>query len=329
MNASRILKSVVIATTLAVQPVAWAQSVSPDAEDYPRKPIRIVVPYTAGAINDVLARRVGQKLAEALKQPVIVENKPGGGATIGTEYVAKSAPDGYTLLQLSAAHSINPGLINDLPFDSIKDFSFITLAATSSYVLIVAPALPVKNVPELIALAKSKPGQLSFSSTGNGGSAHMMGELLNSLAGVSTLHIPYKGGAQATTDLVSNQVQFSFSTYTGAQSFIKAGRVRAIATTGAKRMSALPDLPTIGETVPGYDAAGWWGYAAPAGTPPAIVAKLNRELVKILHTSEMRETFSAEGVEMLGTTPQEFQAHIQREMGVWGKLVKDAKITVN
>ncbi len=157
----------------------------------------------------------------------------------------------------------------------------------------------------------------------------MMGELLNNLAGISTLHIPYKGGAQATTDLVNNQVQFSFSTYTGAQSFMKAGRVRAIATTGAKRMSALPDLPTIGETVPGYEAAGWWGYAAPAGTPPAIVAKLNKELVKILHTAEMRETFSAEGVEMLGTTPQEFQAHIQREMGVWGKLVKDARITVN
>lgn len=325
MNASRIFTSIALAAASLVPLAAGAQG----AEDFPRKPIRVIVPYTAGAINDVLARRVGQKLSEALKQPVIVENKPGGGAAIGTEYVAKSPPDGYTLLQLSAAHSINPGLVNDLPFDSIKDFSFITLAATSPYVLIVAPALPVKSVPELIALAKSRPGQLSFSSTGNGGSAHMMGELLNNLAGISTLHIPYKGGAQATTDLVSNQVQFSFSTYTGAQSFMKAGRVRAIATTGARRMTALPDLPTIGETVPGYEAAGWWGYAAPAGTPPAIVAKLNKELVKILQTQEMRETFNAEGVEMLGTTPQEFQAHIQREMGVWGKLVKDAKITVN
>ncbi len=162
MNASRIFKSVVMVATLAVQPVAWAQSVSQDAGDYPRKPIRVIVPYTAGAINDVLARRVGQKLSEAIKQPVIVENRPGGGAAIGTEYVAKAAPDGYTLLQLSAAHSINPGLVNDLPFDSIKDFAFITLAPPPSYVLIVAPALPGKSVPELVALAKSKPGQLSF-----------------------------------------------------------------------------------------------------------------------------------------------------------------------
>jgi tripartite-type tricarboxylate transporter receptor subunit TctC len=328
MRAIRTFTTTVLAATLAVPAFAWAQSAT-SADGYPKKAIHIIVPYTAGAINDVLARRVGAKLSEALKQPVIVENRPGGGATIGTEYVARAAPDGYTLLQISAAHSINPSLVPGLSFDSIKDFSFITLAATSSYVLIVAPALPVKTVSDLIALAKSKPGQLSFSSTGNGGSAHMMGELLNSLADIKTQHIPYKGGAQATTDLVSNQVQFSFSTYTGAQSFLKANRVRAVATTGAKRMSALPDLPTIAETLPGYDAAGWWGYAAPAGTPPAIVAKLNQELVKILKMPEMRETFTAEGVDMLGTTPDEFKQHIQREMGVWGKLVKDANITVN
>ncbi|NYE23992.1 tripartite tricarboxylate transporter substrate binding protein [Pigmentiphaga litoralis] len=328
MRAIRTLTTAVLAATLAVPALAWAQAAA-SADGYPKKAIHIVVPYTAGAINDVLARRVGAKLSEALKQPVIVENRPGGGTAIGTEYVARAAPDGYTLLQIAASHSVNPSLVPDLPYDSIKDFSFITLAATSPYVLIVAPALPVKTVADLVAMAKAKPGALSFSSTGNGGTAHMMGELLNSLGGVKTLHIPYKGGAQATTDLVSNQVQFSFSTYTGAQSFIKANRVRAIATTGAKRMSALPDLPTIGETLPGYDAAGWWGYAAPAGTPPAIIARLNQELVRILQAPEMKETFSAEGVEMLGTTPDAFKQHIQREMGVWGKLVKDANITVN
>ncbi len=326
-HANNTLKAGMLAIALASTSSAWAQS---DAvSNYPNRPIRIVVPYTPGAINDVLARRVAQKLSEALKQTVIVENKPGGGTVIGTEYVARAEPDGYTLLQTPAAHSINPNLMAKLPYDSIKSFSFITLAATSSYVMIANPALPANNVAEFIALAKAKPGTLSYASTGNGGSAHLMGELLKDLAKIDVMHVPYKGLAQGLNDLASGQVQVSFSTYTGAMAFLKPGRVKALAITGSKRMEALPDLPTIAETLPGYDAAGWWGYVAPAGTPQAIVDRLNKELVKIVRSPEFREQFKAEGVEMLGTTPEEFKAFVQREMGTWNKVIKQANIKMD
>src|SRR5690606_26471589 len=252
------------------------------ADNYPSRAIRIIVPYTPGAMNDILARRMAQKLGEELKQTVIVENKPGAGTAIGTDFVAKSEPDGYTLLQTAAAHSILPSLVNNLPFDPIKDFEFITLAATSSYVMIANPNLPANNVGEFIALAKKEPGKYSYASTGNGSSAHLMGELLKDLADIDVMHIPYKGLAQGLNDVASGQVNVTFGTYPGTLAYLKPGRVKALGTTGKKRMSALPDVPTIQETVSGYDAQGWWGYLAPAGTPPAIVQKLNTAINKII-----------------------------------------------
>ncbi|OVZ57660.1 hypothetical protein CDO44_18075 [Pigmentiphaga sp. NML080357] len=313
------------AVTFALPAAAQGES----AADYPSRPIRIIVPYTPGAINDVLARRIAQRLSESLKQSVVVENKPGGGTVIGTEYVARADPDGYTLLQTAAAHSINPNLMSKLPYDTIKSFSFITLVGTSPYVMIATPNLPANTVPELVALAKAKPGQLSYASTGNGGSAHLMGELLKDMAKVDIMHVPYKGLAQGLNDLASGQVHLSFSTYTGAMSYLKPGRVKALAVTGKQRMSVLPDVPAIAETYPGYDASGWWGYVAPAGTPQPIVDKLNRELNKIVQAPDFKEMFKSEGVEMLGTTPAEFKAHVEREMVTWGKLVKKASIRMD
>ena len=315
-----------VAAALATTLPAWAQSES--AANYPSRPIRIIVPYTPGAINDVLARRIAQQLSEALKQSVVVENKPGGGTVIGTEYVARAEPDGYTLLQTAASHSINPSLVAKLPYDSIKSFSFISLVGTSAYVMTATPSLPANTVPELIALAKSQPGRISYASTGNGGSAHLMGELLKDMAQVDLMHIPYKGLAQGLNDVASGQVQLTFSTYTGAMAYRQPGRVKAIAVTGKQRMSVLPNVPTIAETLPGYDVSGWWGYVAPAGTPKPIVDKLNRELNKIVQSPEFKEHFKSQGVEMLGTTPEEFRTHVEREMETWRKLIKKANITM-
>lgn len=315
-----------VAAALATTLPAWAQSES--AANYPSRPIRIIVPYTPGAINDVLARRIAQQLSEALKQSVVVENKPGGGTVIGTEYVARAEPDGYTLLQTAASHSINPSLVAKLPYDSIKSFSFISLVGTSPYVMTATPSLPANTVPELIALAKSQPGRISYASTGNGGSAHLMGELLKDMAQVDLMHIPYKGLAQGLNDVASGQVQLTFSTYTGAMAYLQPGRVKAIAVTGKQRMSVLPNVPTIAETLPGYDVSGWWGYVAPAGTPKPIVDKLNRELNKIVQSPEFKEHFKSQGVEMLGTTPEEFRTHVEREMETWRKLIKKANITM-
>lgn len=319
------LTAAAVAATCALPVVAQGDP----AADYPSRPIRVIVPYTPGAINDVLARRIAQRLSEVLKQSVVVENKPGGGTVIGTEFVARAEPDGYTLLQTAAAHSINASLMSKLPYDTIKSFSFISLVGTSSYVMIANPSLPANTVPELIALAKSKPGQLSYASTGNGGSAHLMGELFKDMAKVDIMHVPYKGLAQGLNDVASGQVQLTFSTYTGAMAYLKPGRVKAIAVTGKERMNVLPDIPTIAETLPGYDASGWWGYVAPAGTPKPIIDKLNRALNSIVQAPVFREMFKSEGVQMLGTTPEEFQAHVEREMAVWAKVIKQANIKVD
>ncbi|MFA7679385.1 MAG: tripartite tricarboxylate transporter substrate binding protein [Pigmentiphaga sp.] len=315
----------VIALALGTVFSAQAQT----ADNYPSRAIRIIVPYTPGAINDILARRMAQKLGEELKQTVVVENKPGAGTAIGTEFVARAEPDGYTLLQAAAAHSILPSLVSNLPFDPIKSFEFITLAATSSYVMIANPGLPAKNVAEFIALAKKEPGKYSYASTGNGSSAHLMGEMLKDLADVDVMHIPYKGLAQGLNDVASGQVHVTFGTYPGSMAYLKPGRVKALATTGKNRMSSLPDVPTIQETVPGYDAQGWWGYVAPAGTPKAIVDKLHTAINKILKDPEFSNTFTSEGVEMLGTTGDSFKAHVEQEMETWGKLIKSANIQAN
>lgn len=296
-------------------------------DTYPNKPIRIVVPYAPGAINDVLARAVADRLQIALGQPVIVENRAGAGAVIGTQSVASAAPDGYTLLQIPAAHAINATLVPKLGYDSIKGFSFITLAARSPFLLVASQEFPARSVPELVALAKAKPGHYAFASPGNGSTAHLMGEMLKSMAGIEVLHVPYKGTGPALNDLIGGVVQFTFSTYPGASAAIKAGRVRVLAVTGRTRWPLLPEVPTVAEAgYPSYDATGWWAYAAPAGTPPSIVARLNREINKVLATPALKAGLASEGVEVLGSTPEQLRAHIETEIGTWGKLIRQAGV---
>lgn len=303
--------------------VAHAQPSAADIANFPSKPIRIIVPFAPGAINDTLARAIGEKLGEGLKQTVVIENRAGAGTVIGTDVVAKAAPDGYTLLQVSPAHAINVSLIGKLPYDSVRNFSFITLAAKAPVLMLVSSSSSYKSVQDVIADAKARPGKLSFSSTGNGGIAHLMGEMLKTMAGVDILHVPYKGAAPAVIDLIGGQVQFTFTTVTGSASYVKAGRVRPIAVTSVKRMPILPEIPAISEAgYPSYDAVGWWGFAAPAGTPPAIVDKLNRELNKVLALPAIRDRFKNEGVEMIGSTPEAFTSYVQSEIATWTKVVK-------
>jgi len=328
MNSAKMVRGKVtwaagLSIGLLTAGLAHAQPSAADIASFPNKPIRIIVPFAAGAINDTLARAIGEKLGEEIKQTVLIENRAGGGTVIGTDHVAKAAPDGYTLLQVSPAHAINVSLVGKLPYDSMRSFSFITLTAKAPTLMLVNASSSYKSVRDVIADAKARSGKLSFSSTGNGGLAHLTGEMLKSAAGVDIVHVPYKGAAPAVVDLVGGQVHFTFTTVTGAASFVKSGRVRAIAVTSMKRMAILPDLPAIAEAgYPGFDAVGWWGFAAPAGTPPAIVDKLNRELNKVLSSAAVRDRFKSQGVEIGGSTPAVFTNYVQSEIETWTKVVK-------
>jgi len=297
-------------------------------QDYPAKPIRIVVPYPPGGFNDTLGRTLAMKLQEAWGQPAVVENKPGANTVIGTDAVAKAAPDGYTLLVVAFPFAVTPGLIRNMPYDTVRDFAPIALCAQSPNVLVVNPqVLRVKTVGELIALAKSKPGELSYASTGNGSSNHISMELFQSLAGVKLLHVPYKGSAPAVVDLLGGQVQVMFDNAPNVMPQVRAGKLRALAQSGSRRSPVAPDLPTVAEAgVPGYEVTVWFGLVAPAGTPRAIVAKLNAEVLRILAMPDVRERFLAQGVEPLGSTPDEFATHIRAQMDKWGKVVRDAGV---
>lgn len=295
------------------------------AADFPSRPVRFVVPYTPGAINDFIGRLVGQKLSEMWRQQVIVDNRAGGGTTIGTDIVAKSAPDGHTMLLTATAFAINPALYPKLPFDTLKDFAPVTQIGGAAMLLAVNSQLPVKNVKELVALAKSKPGQLAYGSTGSGGSAHLMGEMFKSMAGVDVAHVPYKGLAPALTDVMSGQLSYTFGTQLALEGPLKTGRVRAIATTGKARMRTTPDLPTIAEAgFPDYDMTAWWGVAVPAKTPRPLVTKLHDDVVAVLAMPDVRERLSAQGVEIAATTPQQFEAFLREEIVRWGKAVKQS-----
>jgi tripartite-type tricarboxylate transporter receptor subunit TctC len=295
--------------------------------DFPSKPIRIVVPYSPGAINDMLARALAKRLEASMGQSVVVENRAGGGAVIGTSAVANAAADGYTLLQVPAAHANNATLVAKLPYDSIKSFSFITLAFRTPVLVLVKDKLPVKSIADLVSLAREKPGNLTYGSTGNGGAAHLMGEMLKQKAGIDVLHVPYKGAAPAMTDLMGGRIDFTFASYTAALPALQAGRARAIAVTGTKRLALLPDLPTVAEAgIPGYEAVGWWGYAAPAGTPPAIIERLNREINAALVSPELRTPLEALGIEVLGTTPEQFSAYIRSEIETWRQIIRKGNI---
>lgn len=297
------------------------------AQSYPAKPIKIVVPYPPGGFNDTLGRTFAAKFAEEWGQPAIVENKPGANTLIGSDYVAKAAPDGYTLLIVAFPFAVTPSLIKNMPYDTVKDFAPVALAAQSPNLLVVNPSLPAKTVAELVAMAKAKPDSLSYASTGNGSSNHISMELFKSLAGVRIVHIPYKGSAPAVTDLLGGQVHVMFDNAPNVLHQVKAGRLRGLAQTGATRSSIAPDLPTVAEAgVPGYELTVWFGLVAPAGTPREVIQKLNAEVLKILAMPDVRERFLSQGVEPLGSTPEQFGDHIKAQMAKWGKVVRDAGV---
>lgn len=321
-----LLASSALAAALAAAPVP---SVAQGA-GFPAKPVTIVVPNAPGGAVDILARLLEKNLGEIWKQPVLVTYKAGAGTVIGTDFVAKSAPDGHTICLVVTSHVINPSLRKNLPFDTLKDLSGVTMLATSPVLISASPEFAAGNVKELIALAKKEPGKLSFASSGAGSSTHMSAELFKSLSGTDLLHIPYKGSGQALPDLMSGRVSMMFENAPGAVSHIKAGKVRALAQTGSKRSASMPDLPTVAESgVPGYESLSWSGIAVPAGTPRAVVDRLNRDFNSVLATAEMRQKLAEQGAETIGGPPEAFAQHIRAEREKWSRLIREKNIVVN
>jgi len=297
-------------------------------QSFPVKPLRIVVPFAPGGSNDILARVIGQKLTEAWSQQVIVENRPGGGTVIGTDIVAKSAPDGYTLLMVSPSHSTNPTLVKKLPFDTLRDLALVIFVAHSSNVLLAHPSLPARSVKELLALARSRPDQVTFASGGNGTSTHLSGELLSQRGRVRMLHVPYKGAAPAGMALISGEVTWIFGNAIPSLPHIRSGRLRALAVTGAQRNPVLPDVPTVAETLPGFEVYAWYGIAAQGATPRDVIARLNRDIGRVLETSEMKSRLAAEGAEVKGGSPDAFNEFFRAEIEKWAKVIKAAGIRI-
>jgi tripartite-type tricarboxylate transporter receptor subunit TctC len=311
----------IIAAMLGV--VATSLASGQSAPPYPTKPIRIVVPFPPGGTSDILARAVGQKLSEEWKQQVVVDDRPGAGANIGAEIVAKAPPDGYTLLLASTIHAINPSLYSKLAYDPVKDFTPITLIAATSQVLVIHNSLPVKTVREFIAYAKKHPGELNYSSAGNGSQPHLTAELFKSMTGIDIVHVPYKGAPPAMTDLLAGQVALTFATAPSAVPYVKAGRLRALGVSTAQRITALPDVPTIAEAgVPGFEASGANGLVGPAGLPSAIVERLNAAVVRIVREPAMSRYLSEQGADPVTMSPAEYGAYIKAEVAKWAKVVR-------
>ena len=318
------------ARALAAALIVVAAPLSSGQAAYPTKPVRLVVPFPAGGTTDLLARAAAQKLSEAWGQQVIVDNRPGAAGNIGAELVAKSAPDGYTLLMGTVGtHAINASLYAKMPYDHVKDFTPVILVAGVPNVLVVNPQVPVNSVPELIAYAKANPGKLNFASSGSGTSIHLSGELFKTMTGVQMTHVPYKGSAPALTDLIGGQVQVMFDNLPSSLAFIKAGKLRAIAVTSTTRAAALPDVPTVADTVPGFEASSWFGILAPAGTPRDIVMKINGETAKWLASPDAKEKLAAQGANVASGTPEDFAKHIQAETAKWAKVVKESGAKVD
>jgi len=315
--ALRLLRFAALFAALAV-PLASV------AQDYPTRPVRVIVPFSPGGAVDGPMRLIAQELSKRWGQQVVVENKPGAGATIGTEIVAKSAPDGYTLLLASQTNAISATLYQKLPFDPIEDFAPITLIGREPGVLVVNPALPVKTLQEFIAYVKARPGQVDYASSGNGSGQHLFMAMLASMTGMRLSHVPYKGSGQATTDLLAGQVMASIPGTAGMVGHIKAGKLRPLAVTGATRSPQLPDVPTVAEQgVPGYEAYVWMGLLAPKGTPQGIIDKIYRDVNDVLASNEVKSYFATAGIEIVGSTPAEFGAFYRRERAQWAKIIKE------
>jgi len=299
------------------------------AQSWPSKPITLVVPFPAGGTTDALARALGEKLSQRLGQPVIVENRGGAGATLGANYVAKAAPDGYTLLVGAVHHTIATSVYKKLPYDFQNDFAPITTIATVPNVLVVNASTPAKNVAELVALVKAKPGELSYGSNGNGTAQHLIGTQFQALTGASLLHVPYQGSGPLTTDLLGGQITMSFDTITPVLQHIKSGKLRALAVSTAKRSSALPDVPTLDEAgLKGFNIGTWFGVLAPAATPKNLVARLNTEMVGIIHSPEFQKRMGELGAEPIGDSQAEMAKQIKDETEKFAALVKEAKVAV-
>jgi tripartite-type tricarboxylate transporter receptor subunit TctC len=298
---------------------------------YPVKPIRLVVPFPPAGATDILSRDVMQRLSLRLGQQIIVDNRPGAAGAIGSELVARSAADGYTLLMATTStHSIEPLLTPGLPYDAVKDFAPVSLVATSANVLVVPVTLPANSAKELIALAKASPGTLNFGSSGTGSIVHLTGEMFRSRAGIDIVHVPYKGTQLAVPDLISGRISLMFDNIVSAMPNLKTGKLKAIGITGLQRSPVLPEVPTIAESgVPGFEASAWFGVYAPAGTPKDIVAKLSRELAVVLHSAEMKQRMAVLGAEPVGSTPEDMAKIVAAETAKWAKVIRDANVKID
>ncbi|MCE9640745.1 MAG: tripartite tricarboxylate transporter substrate binding protein [Betaproteobacteria bacterium] len=296
------------------------------AQAYPNKPIRFLVGFVAGGTNDIVARALAQKLTENLAQSVVVENRGGANTAIATELGARAAPDGYTILLNAPGHATNPALMK-LPYDSIKDFAFISLVAEAQNIVVIHPQFPPRNVKELIALSKRRPGAINFASSGTGTTVHLSAELFQYMTGIRWVHIPYKGGGPAAIELIAGQTQIMFANMPTAIQYVRDGRLRALAVTGARRASAAPELPTVAESgVPGYEVTAWYGVSAPAKTPRAIIDRLNGEIARALNSPDLKDRLTSQGADPIHQTPEQYTAFVQSEIAKWGKVIQAAGI---
>ena len=315
---------------LAILSAASAASAA-DAQAYPNKTIRFIVPFPPGGIADVMARVFGQKFTDAWNQPVVIENRTGAGGNIGADVVAKSPPDGYTLVMGSiGTHAVNVSLFSRMPYDPVKDFAPVALTMEADGLLVLHPSVPVKTLKDLIALSRARPGQLAYASAGNGTAGHLAGELFKSMAKIDIVHIPYKGNVPAITDLVGGQTSMLFATLPTVLPLAKAGKLHALAVTGLQRNPATPEVPTMAESgLPGFEVTNWIGVFAPAGTPADIVAKLNAEIMRIMRMPDVQSRLANEGAKFRPTTPNEFAAFVKTEIAKWGKVIRDAGVKVD
>ena len=324
----------IVSRVVACAMLVWAGCLGLQAQAqtaYPNKPVHIIVPSTPAGVLDNVARTLALRLAEQLGQPIVIDNKGGAGGNIGAEAAARSAADGYTLfIGFNATHGANPALFGKLSYDPIKDFAPISLLASVPNIISIHPSVPVNTLAELVAMAKARPGQLSYASSGNGTSTHLAAEMFKGVAGVDIAHIPYKGSAPAVADVIAGQVPVIVDSVASSTAQIKAGKLKALATTGPRRLSVLPDLPTVAESgYPGFESTAWLGLLAPAGTPKAIIDQLNAQVLKVMALPETRERMAAFGAEITTSTPEQFAAHIRSEIAKLGKVVHDANIKLN
>lgn len=297
------------------------------AQGYPTRPVRIIVPFSAGGPNDILARAVGAKLGERLGQQVIVDNRPGGGTVIGTDIAAHSPPDGYTLLMASTSHAVNPSLKKNLPYDQSKDLDLLILMANAPNLAVVHPSLPVKSVPQLIALAKSRPGEITYGSGGVGASTHLAGALLATMSKTKMIHVAYKGGAPATRGLITGEITWMFGTFLPTIPHVRANRLRVIGSGGIKRSPVLPNVPTVAESLPGFNSLGWWGMMLPSGVPAPIIDRLNRDINAVL--KDLHDQLQRDGTEAIGGSPADFQKFFDSEVVRWAGVIKSLGLKPN